>query len=405
MFNLTFEFKLKPTATQIEVFEHWLEQCRQVYNYALKKRKDWYNSRKCQINSCSIHSEYIISADTPRPTYSSQCKALTAYRKTSPAQQRASAQILQQTLRRLEKAFVSMWEIHHGFPRFKKQGALRSFSCPQLGTTFHQGNCFKLPVIGSIKFWQSRPIPQGAIVKQARAVRRSSGWYIMLNLQWDVSIPDSIPHGNPVGIDVGLTNFIANSNGILIKRTRLFAEAEPKLKLLQQRVTRKSIWSNNWTKAQQQVALLHEYVANCRKDWDRKLSHQICDDAGMVFVEDLNLVGLKAGRLGKQGLEAGFGQFFNILEQTCFKRGVYFQKVDAKKTSQICPNCLNETGKKEFSERTHSCHNCGCTTDRNVAAAQVVLKRGLAAVGHTACDARHEGKFIGIRAKQESPRL
>ena len=404
MFNLTFEFKLKPTATQIAVFEDWLEQCRKVYNYALRERKDWYNSRKCQINSCSIGSEYIIPAEVPRPTYSSQCKALTAYRKTSPALQRVNAQVLQQTLRRLEKAFVSMWEQNHGFPRFKKQGALRSLSFPQLGATFHQGNRFKLPVIGSIKFCQSRPIPQGAIVKQARVVRRSSGWYIMLTLQWDVSIPDIIPHGNPVGIDVGLTNLIATSNGLLIKITRFFADAERKLKLLQQRVTRKKIGSNNWKKAQKKVALLHEYVANCRKDWHRKLSHQICDDAGMVFVEDLNLVGLKAGMLGKHCLDAGFGQFLNILEQTCFKRGVYFQKVDAKKTSQICPNCLNETGKKELSQRTHSCHNCGYTTDRDVAAAQVVLNRGLAAVGHTV-KMLGEGKFIGIPAKQESPRL
>ena len=404
MFNLTFEFKLKPTATQIAVFEDWLEQCRKVYNYALRERKDWYNSRKCQIDSCSISSEYIIPAEVPRPTYSSQCKALTAYRKTSPALQRVNAQVLQQTLRRLEKVFVSMWEQNHGFPRFKKQGALRSLSFPQLGTTFHQGNRFKLPVIGSIKFCQSRPIPQGAIVKQARVVRRSSGWYIMLTLQWDVSIPDIIPHGNPIGIDVGLTNLIATSNGLLIKRTRFFADAERKLKLLQQRVTRKKIGSNNWKKAQKKVALLHEHVANCRKDWHRKLSHQICDDADMVFVEDLNLVGLKAGMLGKHCLDAGLGQFFNILEQTCFKRGVYFQKVDAKKTSQICPNCLNETGKKELSERTHSCHNCGYTTDRDVAAAQVVLKRGLAAVGHTV-KMLAEGKFIGIPAKQESPRL
>ena len=96
------------------------------------------------------------------------------------------------------------------------------------------------------------------------------------------------------------------------------------------------------------VALLHEYVANCRKDWHRKLSHQICDDAGMVFVEDLNLVGLSRAMLGKHCLDAGFGQFFDIFEQTCFKHGVYFQKVDAKKTSQICPNCLNETGKKSY---------------------------------------------------------
>jgi CheY-like chemotaxis protein len=87
--------------------------------------------------------------------------------------------------------------------------------------------------------------------------------------------------------------------------------------------------------------------------------------------------------LGKHCLDAGFGQFFNIFEQTCFKRGVYFQKVDARKTSQLCPNCFNETGKKELSERVHSCHNCGYTTDRDVATAQVVLQRGLAAVGPT----------------------
>ncbi len=114
-----------------------------------------------------------------------------------------------------------------------------------------------------------------------------------------------------------------------------------------------------------------------------KLSHQICDGAGMVFVEDLNLVGLSRGMLGKHCLDAGFGQFFNILEQICFKRDVYFQKVDSRKTSQVCPNCGTETGKKELSERTHVCSNCGYTTDRDVAAAQVVAIRGLAAVGHT----------------------
>ena len=101
---------------------------------------------------------------------------------------------------------------------------MRCFNEPQLGTTFHQGNRFKLPVIiDPIKFWQDRPIPQGEIVKQARVVRGSTGWYIMLTLQWDVSIPDTIPHGNSLGIDIGLTNFVATSNGLLIKRTRFFA--------------------------------------------------------------------------------------------------------------------------------------------------------------------------------------
>ena len=165
--------------------------------------------------------------------------------------------------------------------------------------------------------------------------------------------------------------------------------AERKLKLLPKLVIRKRIGSKNRKKATEKVALLHEYVANSQKDWHRKLSHQICDGAGMAFLEDLNLVGLSRGMLGKHCLDAGFGQFFNILEQTYFKRGVYFQKVDTKKTSQICPNCLNETGKKELSERVRSCYHCAYTTHRDVAAAQVVIKRGLAAVGHSACDAPH----------------
>ncbi|MEG4292406.1 hypothetical protein Q5692_15350 [Microcoleus sp. C2C3] len=50
--------------------------------------------------------------------------------------------------------------------------------------------------------------------------------------------------------------------------------AERKLKLLQQRVTRKRIGSNNRKKASEKVALLHEDVANCRKDWHRQLSHR-----------------------------------------------------------------------------------------------------------------------------------
>jgi putative transposase len=317
------------------------------------------------------------------PLAYSQCKSLTAARKENEHLQRVNAQSLQQTLRRVEKAFVSMWEQNHGFPRFKKWGRMRSFSFPQLGINPLSDRYVKLPVIGAVKVRQSRSIPDGGVVKQARVVKRVSGWYVMLTVQWDASPPQPMPHGEALGIDVGLTSFVATSNGLLVKRPRFFVDAERKLKLLQQRVSRKRLGSNNCKKAQKKVASLHEYVANCRKDWHRKLSHQLCNDTGMIFVEDLNLVGLSRGMLGKHCLDAGFGQFFNILEQTCFKRDVYFQKVDARKTSQICPNCGIETGKKELSERTHVCSNCGYTTDRDVAAAQVVAIRGLAAVGHT----------------------
>src|ERR671933_488176 len=188
--SLTFEFKLKPTSAQVSIFEDWLEQCRHVYNYALAERKDWFKSRSCQINACSLRQEYIISAETKRPTFASQCKALTAHRKTNANLIQVQSQVLQQTLKRLEQAFVSMWEQSHGFPLFKKAGTMRSFVFPQLGKDAIRNGSVKLPVIGWVKFRHSRPIPDGATLKQVRLVKRASGVFAMLTLQWAVEVTD-----------------------------------------------------------------------------------------------------------------------------------------------------------------------------------------------------------------------
>ncbi len=404
MFTLTYEFKLKPTSAQVAIFENWLEQCRRVYNYALAERKDWFKSRSCSINACSLQSEYIIAADTKRPTYASQCKGLTEARARIPALNAVQVHVLQQTLKRLEQAFVSMWELSAGFPRFKKAGTMRSFVFPQMGVNPIQNSAVKLPKIGWVKFRQSRSIPDGANLKQVRIVRRASGWFAMLTLQWNVSIPGIMPHGEALGIDVGISHFAAVSNGKLFPNPRPFRKLERKLKLLQRSVSRKVKGSNNRKKAQFKVSKLHERIANVRKDYHWLLAHNLCNWAGMIFAEDLNLKGLARGFLGKHCLDAGWGQFFQILEQCCFKRGVFFLKVDSNKTSQICPNCLTQTGKKELSERTHSCQHCGYTTDRDVAAAQVVLIRGLAAVGHTV-KMLSEGKAVALPVTKESSPL
>lgn len=401
MLSLTYEFKLKPTKTQLTTFDDWLEQCRRVYNYALAERKDWYKSRSCRINACSLRHEYIISADVKRPTYNSQAVALTAYRKTSLALQQVQSQVLQQTLRRLEKAFVSMWEQSHGFPRFKKAGQMRSFVFPQVGKDCIKNSAIKLPVIGWVKFRQSRPIPDGAILKQVRIVKRASGFYAMFTLRWAVDVPDVLPHGEAIGIDVGITNLVAVSNWKTIPNPRPFKKLERKLRLLQQSVSRKVKGSSNWKKAQAKVSKLHEKIANVRKNYHWQVAHLLTHWAGTIFVEELNIKGLARGILGKHCLDAGWGQFFQILEQCCRKRGVFFLKVDSKKTSQICPECRTETGKKELSERVHHCHVCGYKTDRDVAGAQVVCLRGLAAVGHTV-KMLLEGKAVALPVKEES---
>ena len=59
MLTLSYEFKLKPTQEQVQEIEHILAVCRQVWNHALRSRKDWIKSRKSPVNACSLVSEYI----------------------------------------------------------------------------------------------------------------------------------------------------------------------------------------------------------------------------------------------------------------------------------------------------------------------------------------------------------
>ncbi len=86
---------------------------------------------------------------------------------------------------------------------------------------------------------------------------------------------------------------------------------------------------------------------------------------------------MSRGMLCKHTLDAAFGQFLNILSWVSWKRDVYFAKVDCNGTSQTCPMCDTHTP-KDLSVRIHSCPSCHYTTDRDVAASQVVRKRGLA---------------------------
>ncbi len=82
MLTLSYELKLMPSRSQIKEIERILAVCRQVWNYALRERKDWMNSRKCAVNACSLTQEYITPADTPYPNYHVQAKRLTVARQS-----------------------------------------------------------------------------------------------------------------------------------------------------------------------------------------------------------------------------------------------------------------------------------------------------------------------------------
>jgi putative transposase len=374
---MNYQYRIYPSAEQETRMGEWLEMLRSVFNYALRERKDWINSRKCAISACSLSGEYIIPADAPYPDYYKQQNALTAAKKSLVRLQDIQSQVVQEPLRRVDAAFTARKERGHGFPRFKKFGQYRSFVFPQFKASPVAGSQIKLPKLGSMPIVLHRPIPDGFNVKTVRVIRKHSGWFATLCLQADVSIPDVPPHGRAIGIDVGLEYFLSTSEGEQIHRPRFLGKLQSKLKSLQRRLKGKQSRSMNRAKILKKIGKVHEQIAAVRLNWQFNLAHHLCDNAEMIFVEDLDFRIMAKGFLGKHTLDAALGQFVNqILPWVCFKRGVYCGKVDPYGTSQECPDCGARVP-KDLSVRISHCPECGSTKPRDIAAAQVIKARGL----------------------------
>ncbi len=384
MITFTYAYKIKPSKQQVRQIEQYLDICRSVYNYAHAEKKAWLESRKSLVDRCSIVSEYIIPADTPFPGYNLQAKALTEAKKKLPHLKLVNAQCLQQILKRLDKAWTDFFKVpERGFPRFRSKNRFRSFVFPQLGKNCLDNGRVKLPSIGWIRIRQSRPYPTNFTPKQFQVVRRASGYYLMIVFQSLESVPEAVPGKVSIGLDAGIESFVATPTE-LIKSPKFLVHKARKLKLLQQKLNQKIIGSNNWLKLQKKIAKLHEKVANTRRNWHFNLAHYLCHQTDNIFVEDINFKSWSKGLFCKQSLDSGIGGFINeVLPFVCWKRSKYYLKVDKNRTSQECSNCGAYTGKKELSERVHSCPYCHHTESRDSNSAKIIMQRGQRAVGHT----------------------
>ena len=376
MLTLTHRYRIYPDIAQEQQLIEWMDICRNAYNYALREIKDWCDSRKCPIDRCSIEKEYILSPERKFPNEIQQLNNLPKAKKEFPRLSEVPSQVLQQAIKQLHVGWKYFQERGFGFPRFKKYGQFKSLLFPQFKENPVTNLHIKLPKFGAIPINLHRPIPTGFVVKQVRILRKADKWYASISLQCDVSVPDPTPHGHPLGVDVGLEKFLATSDGVSVQPPKFFKQLQSRLKVLQRRLPRKKKRSKNYEKQRIKVARLHHQIENTRKDFHYKQAHALCDAGDMVFMEDLDYRTSAKGMFGKHMLDAAFGQFRSIVKYVCWKRGKFFSEVDARGTSQECPECGGEV-KKELSLRVHNCPHCGYTTDRDIAAGQNIRNRGI----------------------------
>ena len=368
----SYKFRIYPTNAQVTTLEHSLALCCELYNAALQERRDaWRTCRK------SI-------------SYNEQQNQLPEIKTIRPELGRVHSQVLQDALRRLDKAFDAFFRRTKagqkpGFPRFRSRRRYNSFTFSQSGFAL-EGDRLRLSKIGRVKIKLHRPI-EGKI-KTLTITRSSTGkWFACFSVECEAErLPDSAAS---VGIDMGLSKFAVLSTGEEIANPRFFRDEERELARAQRKLSCLKKGTKEYRKQRQVVARIHERIANKRRDFAHKLSYYLVATFGIIIFEHLNIRGMLSNHcLAKSIQDAAWSQTIQFTTYKAESAGRSVLEVNPYRTSKTT-SCCREVVEMSLSDRVIHCPKCHSTKDRDLNAALNILTLGL--------------QSLGLRAKEAAP--
>src|SRR5215510_9368585 len=344
-----YKYKLKTNAMFVAGCSSTLDVCCELYNAALQERRDAY-----RINGLSIN-------------YHAQAVQLPQIKQVREDLGEVHSQVLQDSLRRVEKAFDAFFRRvkngeKPGYPRFKSASRFDSFTYPESGFRL-EGDKLHLSKIGSCRVRLSRPI-EGTI-KTCMTKREADGWYVIFAVEENQSrfFPKT---GQTVGIDVGIENFATFSTGEVVENPEFLRESECELKTAHRKLSRhRDKRSHRRRRAVQLLARKHQKIRRQRADFHQKTALKIVSKFDAMAVEDLNVKGMvKNHHLAKSISDAGWNKFILILTSKAEDAGRIVIKVNPSYTSQDCSKCGHRM-RKTLAIREHRCDNCGFQAHRD----------------------------------------
>ncbi len=181
----------------------------------------------------------------------------------------------------------------------------------------------------------------------------------------------------PVGVDLGITNLVALSDGTVFPNPKFLACSTQQIRQLQRSLSRRKLGSNNRLKTRTALAEAWRKVRNRRVDTAHKVSHHLASHYSTIVFEGFHIPKMvKNHQLASAIMNASWGRLRQLTAYKAERRGGRVILVEPRGTSQKCSGC-GEVVPKQLSERVHDCSNCGLIMDRDVNAARNILKAGL----------------------------
>ncbi len=368
---LTYKVQLYPSKQQQAKFIEQLDICRKLYNKLLEEYKKAREKGE-KITQIKTQSFIVSLKNNSMPELKGvYSKVLQMVNYT-----------LWANIKSLSKLKKNGHEIGH--LRFKGKGWYKTINYNQSGFKIDEHkNKITFSKIGTINCRGlnnrvRKNTIKGIILKRTQMGR----WFANIQVE---NTPLALPRTNKsVGIDVGVSSFIVDSDGRRVENPKNIDKQLKKIKVKQRTLARKNKDSKNWLKAKVQLAKLLEQVTNQRKDFLHKISRFYIESYDLICVEDLNIIKLsqkgnknnkRSRTLHRNILDASWGQFFNYLSYKAENADKEVVKVHPKGTTQECSRC-GRIVKKNLSTRIHLCPHCDLELDRDYNASINILKRG-----------------------------
>ena len=286
------------------------------------------------------------------------------------------SQSVQEILERLDTAFQRFFKrLARRPPKFRRAKYFSSFVFKQGGFTLN-GNVITINRIKKrFKFSYSRPY-EGK-VRRIIFKRSPLGEFYLIVITDANSKPYGKTHdGASVGIDFGLKTYMVMSDGTAVWNPQYLKSDLGNVKRKSLNLSKTKRGSNNRERRRMELCREFESITNRRNDFQWKLAHELCRRYDYIFIEDLSLSGMT--RLwGRKMSGLAHAEFVNKLEYVASKYGVTVHRIDRFYPSSKTCECGYVNKNLSLTDREWICPECGKKNDRDLNAAQNILRRGI----------------------------
>ena len=366
------KIRIYPDSVQKDFISKQLGCCRLIYNKLLDYKKTQYEQNKQSISLSQLgkyltnlkkQDEYLFLNDV-------------------------YAMCLAQTMQDLLKAYDNFFKLHKGYPKFKSKKDTKQ-SCRFTNLIFRgkkkiNGNRITLiKQLTNILFKCSRKEEiylnhNEKYIHSITLIKNSTEKYY-LSILIDYNIIQKQKLDTVIGLDLGIKDFIVDSNGNRYENKHFYKNQEKKLKKLQKQFSKKQKGSKNRNKVRIKLANIYEKITNQRNTYLHQITSKLVNENQVICIEDLNVKGMMQNhKLAKSIQELSLFEFRRQLEYKCKWYGRQLIVIDRfYPSSKTCYNCGYIYKDLKLSEREWICPHCGKLIDRDYNASLNILDEGL----------------------------